>query len=241
MELDLAPVNREPTYEVVISRLKAEILAGRLRAGDRLPGERALSEQLGVSRASVREAIRALQAMEIVNARPGNGPTSGLIMTARPGVALSNLMRLHVGLASYKIADLMTVRVGLEKQAVELLAAQDDLDLTELDDLLDQMAEPGMTPSEVQDLDAEFHLMLATKAGNPLLADMMNALRDGIATSMLAAFNAQPDWPEFVAAIVGEHRDILDALRARNGARATTLMRAHVEGFYDALVEGQAD
>lgn len=237
MDLDLAPVDRAPTYELVISRLKNEIFAGRLRAGDRLPGERALSEQLGVSRASVREAIRALQALEIVNAKPGNGPTSGLIMTARPRIALSNLLRLHVGLASYSVADLMAVRVSLETQAVTTLVAKDDMDLAGLHLLLDRMSAPGVSPSAAQDLDAEFHLTLALQAENPLLADMMQALRDAIATSMLEAFEAQPDWPAFAAGIVAEHREILNALQARDAALAVRLMREHVEGFYAAVME----
>ncbi|PSK85969.1 GntR family transcriptional regulator [Murinocardiopsis flavida] len=237
MDLDLAPVDRAPTYELVISRLKNEIFAGRLRAGDRLPGERQLSEQLGVSRASVREAIRALQALEIVNARPGNGPTSGLIMTARPRIALSNLLRLHVGLASYSVADLMAVRVSLEAQAVTTLVAKDHIDLDGLHALLDRMAAPGVTPDEAQDLDAQFHLSLASQADNPLLADMMQALRDAIATSMLDAFRAQPDWPAFAAGIVAEHRAIVDALEARDGALAVRLMRDHVEAFYDAVAD----
>ncbi|QVQ53822.1 FadR family transcriptional regulator [Spiractinospora alimapuensis] len=239
MDLELEPVDRAPTYEVVISRLKNEILSGRLRAGDRLPGERALSEQLGVSRASVREAVRALQAFEIVQARPGNSPTSGLTMTARPRIALSNLFRLHVGLASYSVEEVMAVRVGLETQAMLTLAEKTDLDLAGLHALLDRMSDPEITPETAQDLDAEFHLSLASQTNNHLIADMMQALRDAIAAPMLASFKAQPDWPSFCATIVEEHRSILRALEARDGRLAAQLTRDHVEGFYPAVTDSQ--
>lgn len=239
MDLELEPVDRAPTYEVVISRLKNEILSGRLRAGDRLPGERALSEQLGVSRASVREAIRALQALEIVRARPGNSPTSGLTLTARPRVALSNLFRLHVGLASYSVVEVMAVRVGLETQALLTLTEKSDLDLEPLHALLDRMSVPEVTPELAQDLDAEFHLSLASLTDNHLLADMMQALREAIAVPMLASFKAQPDWPAFCAAIVAEHRAILNALEVRDGPLAVRLTRDHVEGFYKSVSVSQ--
>ena len=82
-ELHLEPLVRAKTYELVVRRIKEEIFAGRLKPGDRLPGERELSQQLQVSRPSVREAVRILQAMEVVRSRPGAGAGSGMTIATR--------------------------------------------------------------------------------------------------------------------------------------------------------------
>lgn len=235
MDLDLTPVTRPPAYALVVSRLEDEIVAGRLRAGDKLPAERTLSEQLGVSRASVREAIRTLQALEIVTTRPGPGPNGGLVMTARPREALATLFRLHVGLASYSVKNLMSVRVGLEMQAASSLLQSDAVDFQVLRDIVTQMDNAELTPAEVQALDSKFHMSMTEYSNNPLIADMMHALGRGISASMLAAFEAQEDWPAFLATIVQEHFEIIDALESGNADAALGCLKDHIEGFYSVL------
>ncbi|HEY3509661.1 MAG TPA: GntR family transcriptional regulator, partial [Kribbella sp.] len=71
-------------YELVLHRVEADLAAGRLRVGGRLPGERALAEQLGISRPSVREAVRVLEAMGVVRTATGSGPEAGTVIVAEP-------------------------------------------------------------------------------------------------------------------------------------------------------------
>lgn len=240
MTLQLAPLERAKTYELVVRRIKEEIFAGRLRPGDRLPGERQLSEQLQVSRPSVREAVRILQAMEIVRTTPGAGPSSGLVVSAQPSRALTDLLGLHVALSSYSVAEVMSVRMALEMQAVRRLAEPgQERDLSPIEDALSNMSDPEIPRPAFHDLDTEFHVELARGTGNALLADLMMALRESVRRPMDEAFADEPAWPERQRVLVQEHVEILEAVRSNDAERAEDLMRRHIDGFYESLQQGR--
>lgn len=234
--LRLEPLERAKTYQLVVRRIQDEIFAGRLKPGDRLPGERQLSEQLQVSRPSVREAVRILEAMEIVRSRPGTGATSGLIVSAQPSRALSDLLRLHVALSSYSVSDVIQVRLALEEQSVRRLAqCIQDTDVSVARETLDRMSDPELDRATFHELDTEFHIAMARSSENSLLADLMTALRDAVRRPMAEAFDDDPDWDKRVKELVQEHSEILGAVLSGDGDRAAALMRQHIGGFYDSL------
>lgn len=235
-EFRLEPLARAKTYELVVHQLKEEIFAGRLKPGDRLPGERQLSEQLQVSRPSVREAVRILQAMEVVRSRPGAGVGSGLVVSAAPDRALSDLLRLHVAVSSYSMSDVVRVRMALEDRSVRRLAERfAEVDTSQVQQALAQMARPGLDRATFHDLDTAFHLALARCSNNALLADLMSALRDAVRRPMARAFDEDPHWDDRVPDLVREHEQIFAAVTAGDPVAAAALMRAHVEGFYGSL------
>ncbi len=236
MDLQLEPLERAKTYELVVRQIKAEMFAGRLRPGDRLPGERQLSEQLQVSRPSVREAVRILEAMEIVRSRPGNGAESGLIVSTQPSRALSDLLRLHVALSSYSMSDVLMVRMALEEQSVRRLAEHiETTDTSKVRETLDKMSEPGLDRGTFHDLDTEFHIGLAQCSDNILLADLMAALRDAVRRPMAEAFADDPLWEERVTSLIREHAEIFEAVTSGGADLAASLMRRHIEGLCDTL------
>jgi GntR family transcriptional repressor for pyruvate dehydrogenase complex len=236
VDLQLEPLERAKTYELVVRRIKAEIFAGRLRPGDRLPGERQLSELLQVSRPSVREAVRILEALEIVRSQPGTGPAAGLIVTTQPSRALSDLLRLHVALSSYSMSDVLQVRLTLEEQSVRQLAERiEQTDTTKVRETLARMSESGRDRDTFHDLDTEFHLELARCSDNVLLADLMAALRDAVRRPMAEAFDNEPDWAQRVDGLVDEHTEIFAAVCCGDAERAATLMRQHIGSFYGSL------
>lgn len=234
--MHLEPLERAKTYELVVRQIKDEIFAGRLRPGDRLPGERQLSEQLQVSRPSVREAVRILEAMEIVRSRPGTGAGSGLVVSTQPSRALSDLLRLHVALSSYSMSDVMQVRLALEQQSVRRLADQiDEKDASKVREALDRMSKPGLDRSTFHDLDTEFHIALARGSDNALLADLMTALRDAVRRPMTEAFDNEANWAERVDDLIREHTEIFAAVESGDADLAATLTQQHIEGFYSSL------
>ena len=83
-------------HELVLERIERDLSNGTLALGDRLPGERTLAEGLSVSRSSVREAIRVLEAMGVVRTAVGSGPESGAIVSADPAVSIGSALRLHI-------------------------------------------------------------------------------------------------------------------------------------------------
>lgn len=228
-----APVRRIRTHEQVVAQIEAKILEGELRVGAKLPSERDLVEALGVSRSSVREALRALEAMGIIDAQGGSGRDSGSIISGRSTEALGNLLRLHVVLAGIHLDDLVDVRVQLERHAVVGASVhRSEEELAGLRRLVESM-QPGRVSSvEWGELDTEFHVSIARASGNGLVVTLMQALRDAVKVEMVRAFTAIEDWRSVGERLVAEHAGIVDAIEAGRGAEGADLVEAHIRTFY---------
>ena len=236
MNIQLGPLERAKTYELVVRQIKGEIYAGRLRPGDRLPGERQMSELLQVSRPSVREAIRILEAMEIVRSKPGNGPGSGLVVSTEPSRALSDLIGIHVALSSYSIEEVVGVRMALEVQSARRIASNiHEMDLGEIRETLERMDDPDLDRAAFLDFDTEFHLALARSSHNALLADLMGALREAVRRPMAVAFDDDAVWPDRASMIRHEHAAIFTAISSGSADEAEAAMRHHIEVLYEQL------
>jgi GntR family transcriptional repressor for pyruvate dehydrogenase complex len=231
-------------YELVLNRVEADLAAGRLRLGERLPGERSLAEQLGISRPSVREAVRVLEAMGVVRTATGSGPDAGAVIVAEPASPLTALLRLHLATNHLPMGDIVQTRVLLESwaahQAAERQAAKTaaagagGAALAVAEGLLDRMDADGLTPEEFHLLDAEFHVAMAALAGNVLIAAVMSSLRTAIHGYVLAAVPNLADWDATAVGLRAEHRAILAAIRAGQPDEAARLVVDHIEGFYRA-------
>lgn len=221
------------TYELVLGQIEGELSAGRLRLGDRLPGERVLAGQLGVSRPSVREAIRVLEAMGVVRTAVGSGPDAGAVIVAEPSSPLATTLRLHLATSHLPMGDIVQTRVLLESWAVrEAAGAAQPAHLDAAERLLDAMDDPELPRERFHVLDAEFHVALAALAGNVLISTIMAALREAIHGYVMAAAPNLPDWPATVTRLRHEHRAVLTAIADGDGARAAELVIAHIDGFY---------
>jgi len=234
---------RPRTHEAVLARIEADLAAGRLSVGGRLPPERTLAEQLGVSRASVREAVRVLEAMGVVRVGVGSGPEAGTVVVADPATGLTAALRLHLGTRALPIADVVAGRLLLETWGVAAAAVDPRGDaLARARGLLDRMAPPALTAEEFHRLDAEFHVALAEAAGNVLVSAIMAALRDAVHSYVMAAVGRLPDWESTARRLRGEHAHLLALVEAGDAAGASAAVRAHIEGFYaEARVSGLAD
>jgi GntR family transcriptional repressor for pyruvate dehydrogenase complex len=223
-------------YELVLSRVEADLAAGRLRLGGRLPGERTLAEQLGISRPSVREAIRVLEAMGVVRTATGSGPDAGAVIVAEPASPLTSLLRLHLATNHLPMGDIVQTRVLLESWAAREAAGRrpGEDELATAQELLDTMDDPDLTPDRFHLLDAEFHVALSALAGNVLLAAVMSSLRSAIHGYVVAAVPNLPDWEAVAVSLRAEHRFILAAIQAGLPDKASALIVDHIEGFYRA-------
>ncbi|WP_323959631.1 FCD domain-containing protein [Arthrobacter sp. JZ12] len=220
------------THQLVQSWLEEQLSAGRLAVGDRLPGERTVAEQLGISRASAREGIRVLEAMGVVRAGVGSGPAAGTVITANPGAALGAALRLHMASSHLPVEDIVQTRLLLETWA----AAHADASAPAMEDagaLLGAMDTSALDEKEFLRLDALFHVALAEAAGNILIGAMMSSLRESIEGYTLQLTRNLPDWPVTSARLRAEHRKIHQAIKNDDGALAARLIARHIEGFYE--------
>ena len=220
------------THQLVLSWIENELSAGRLALGGRLPAERSLAEHLKVSRTSVREAIRILEAMGVVRAGVGSGPEAGTVVISDPTAALGSALRLHVATQHLPVADIVETRVLLESWAAGK-ARPDAPELDEAADLLQAMEATGeLDVSGFLALDVRFHLALANAAGNAVVSAMMGSLREAIQGYAAELTSGLPDWDATASRLRAEHRGILEAIREGDGGRAATLVAAHIEGYY---------
>jgi GntR family transcriptional repressor for pyruvate dehydrogenase complex len=224
---------RQRTHERVVGHIEDELRAGRLHVGSRISGERALADTLGVSRASVREGLRVLEAMGLVRTSVGSGPESGAVVVADTAAAMTSALRLHLASTSLPVSDVVETRLLIETWAIRQAARrQDGGALARAAELLETMKDPTLDAEAFHQLDAEFHLTLARAAGNEVVASIMTSLRGAIHEYVMAAVSMLPDWPSVAAKLRRQHRALLGAVQAGDGERAARLVAAHIEGFY---------
>ena len=221
-------------FEHILGELEASISAGVLEAGDRLPPERDLAARFGVSRASVREAIRVLEAMGVVSVR--RGAEHGVVLLQEPGNAFQPVLRLLVALRHVSLDDAIEFRVMVEAGAARSLATA-GASADELGELLDRMEAPGVKQPDFHALDATFHVTLVRTAGNALL-DLVEDAVDGLLRKIVTDLALIAwDWEAVRPRLIAEHRAIHDAIVAGDGERAAALVTQHIR-YWGHRVKG---
>ncbi|WP_295627791.1 FadR/GntR family transcriptional regulator [uncultured Corynebacterium sp.] len=231
------PATTSRAYTVVLDWLEERLRSGEISVGDKLPGERQFAERFGISRASVREAIRVLDAMGLVRSATGSGPKAGAVVISEPSAALAWALRMHVATRSLPVRDLVQTRLLLETQsAVEAAAAPDyperERILERAEKLLDVMDDPELPAREFHATDAEFHVLLASLAGNVVVETVMASLRQATIGYVQETVSGLENWAEISASLQKQHREIFRAVRERRGAEAADLLREHIMWFY---------
>lgn len=224
-------------HQRVLDWVEAQLRAGQLRIGDQLPGERALAEAHGISRASVRDAIRTLEVMGLVRTSTGSGPRSGAVLISRPAKGISNMLRLHVASSGLQVEDVVEVRALLETWAATVVDLNEIPDrgreiLDEAADLLEMMDDSDLTREEFQALDTRFHVLLAKLAGNNVLDAIMASLKDAIGDLVSASVDQNKAWEPIAKVLRVQHREIYHAVESGEHQHAANLLREHIEWFY---------
>ena len=213
----------------VIRTIKDMILDGRLEPGERLPSERALSEALGVSRPTVREAIRSLQAMNMVESRHG----SGTFVASLSVEELLRPLQFALALSDFALEHLFDVRLMLEPGAAELAARNaDGSQLERLRDCARRGSGGDLSPEELVRIDVELHACIAEAAGNPLLERLLGS----IAALAEESRGYTVRLPGVAGQTASEHERIVDAICARSADRARAAMTAHITRIRQAAV-----
>ncbi|MFG2222225.1 FadR/GntR family transcriptional regulator [Streptomyces sp. NPDC048644] len=241
MAAEWRPVRQSRTHELVLESIEAQVLAGELKAGDRLPPERELAPALGVSRSALREALRVLETIGVLVAHAGRGADAGARIVRHPDDALGRLLRLHFALGSYSLENVLEARVTLERSSFEAAARRaTDKDLAEADEILARLREPGLAAAEFNDLDTRFHVQMARGSGNDLTSTLTAAVRESVRPLILRALEAADDWPATAAALNDDHAELLRLVRAGEGTAAADLVERHIRGIHGTLVDEAA-
>ena len=227
-------ITQEKLSHEVVRQIESLILRGILRPGERLPAERELSERLGVSRPSLREALADLQVRGLLTSRMGAGVFVADVLGSAFSDALIRLFSSH----DEAVFDYVAFRRDMEGLAAERAAKYgSDTDLKVIDTIFKKMeaAHPKRNSAEESDLDADFHLAIIEASHNVIMLHMMRSmyqlLREGVFYNRQMMFKLRTTRSE----LLDQHRRINDALQARDpdGARAAVI--AHLDFVEAAL------
>jgi GntR family transcriptional repressor for pyruvate dehydrogenase complex len=225
-----------PRTEAAIEKMREMIASGRLVPGEKLPPEAELAASVGASRNTVREAVRALVTARVLDVRRGDGT---YVTSLRPELLLDGMTAavelMHEGFS----LELIAVRRILEPAATRLAAERmDDASVAELEALLARL-EGAPSESERIPFDAEFHALVARRSDNATLASMLAAVSSR--TVRARAWRGLAD-REASARTLTQHREILEALRARDPDRAEAAAMVHVattEAWFREALNGE--
>jgi DNA-binding FadR family transcriptional regulator len=238
--MEFQEVDRKPLYLQVAEQIRDAILRGDLGSGERLPTERELSETFGVSRASVREALRSLQAHGLVSG-------AGRIVPTRTIVTLGELDSLQdaivhlLKLQRVPFPDLVELRATVEAAAMRRAAQRSDpARLSEARRVLQRMQEPGVSVEHFHDEDVAFHLALVGASGNQAMHLVMGAVRATVAAHLLEILGSLPPRRQrpVLRKLAGQHAAILEAIESGDADRAEALARSHIVDFYSSFAPG---
>lgn len=217
------------TFESVLASIERRIADDGLTVGDRLPGERQLAEELQVGRSSVREALRVLETLGVVSSQVGRGPDAGAVLTSRPDTALTDLLRLHLGLASLELREVIDARLMIERWAAAR-AASTGADTSALALALAGMDAAG-SAEEFVEHDTAFHCAIAEASGNRLIAAIMRSLRDSVRRYAVEAVEGLSDR----SVLEADHRRILAAISAGDPISSVAAVTDHLSHAYPSL------
>ncbi|MBG6055321.1 GntR family transcriptional repressor for pyruvate dehydrogenase complex [Salinibacterium sp. CAN_S4] len=211
------------TDEAII-KIKEMILSGELRPGDRLPPEKDLSERLGLSRSSMREAVKALEVIRVLDVRQGDGT---YVTSLEPRLlleAMSFVVDLH---GNSSILELFEVRRILEPAATAMAAAHVTPEIAARLSLLIGSVDKTTTVEGLVAHDLEFHGAIVELAGNDYLKSLIESLSGHTVRARIWRGLTQEN---AVSRTLDEHRAIVAALAAGDARLAESLTVVHVSG-----------
>lgn len=220
--MKIEPLEKKSLSDDVVAKIKSMILSGELKEGDRIPNERDLCEQFGVSRASVREGLKILSLQGLLNRT-----NAGTVITTNFASILEETLALKILLDDCTYEDVTEARMFLEKAMVRLAAERiEESDIKIMSQQLDLMiiAENADNNDDYVLADVAFHQQIAKASKSRVLASLYNSI-------ITLVFQTQKrvgyDKPVMRESIIF-HRKILQALAEHNARDAETAMQSHL-------------
>jgi len=229
-------IHTEKLSQTVVRQIELLILRGILRPGERLPSERELSDRLGVSRPSLRDAVAELQDKGLLSSRPGAGIYVADVLGSAFSEALIRLFASH----DDAVFDYVAFRRDMEGLAVARAAIRgSDTDLQVVDAIFAKMeaAHAKRDPTDEAELDAEFHMAIIEASHNVIMLHMMRSmfdlLRQGVFYNRQIMFKNRTTR----STLLDQHRAINAGLQARDPVAARAAVEAHLTFVEQSLAE----
>lgn len=232
--MPFSKIQTEKLSQSVVRQIEQLILRGILRPGERLPSERELSDRLGVSRPSLRDAVAELQLRGLLVSRAGAGIYVAEVLGSAFSEALIQLFATH----DEAVFDYLSFRRDMEGLAAERAARlASDTDLKVVDAIFQKMeaAHLKRDPTDEAGLDAEFHLAIIEASHNVVMLHMMRSMYDLLRQGVF--YNRQMMFKNRTTRelLLDQHRAINDGLQARDPSAARAAVEAHLSYVEQSL------
>jgi GntR family transcriptional regulator, transcriptional repressor for pyruvate dehydrogenase complex len=231
--LTFRPIRTRRAFEEICERIREQLALGVLKPGDKLPPERELAQQLGVSRNVLREALRSLEMAGIL--RLLKGVKGGAFIREGDTSRMNEVMRDMLSLGSISVRELSEARINVIDLVVRLAcvsARQRDFEALEANiERTDLATHEGRLLDRVE-CSREFYKLLAESTGNKVIAMIVNSVTE---IHMRFVYAKVASSGAATPRLTDKRRQFLSALRARDVAAATRLMRIHLESVQRML------
>ena len=218
-----APVTVARASSSIADQIRAAILGGRLEQGQRLPPERELAEQFGVSRVTVRDALRALEAMGLIEVRVG--ARGGAFVTAPSRSLMGQTMSDMMVMEAISPGDVVEARLVLELGTVTIACARaTDEDIARLRELHERAREELAAKRYTRELSWDFHALLAHATHNGAIDGLTHSFRSSLSMHPIRTREGSRAFTRTVE----EHGRIVEALERRDGPAARREMALHL-------------
>jgi GntR family transcriptional regulator, transcriptional repressor for pyruvate dehydrogenase complex len=225
---DFEVIRRRKVYEEVATQLE-RLIAQKLKVGDKLPSERELAEMLQVSRSSIRDAIRGLELMGLVEPRQG----AGTIVRERSAESPINAFSAALKHRRALVGELLDFRKMLEPPLASRAATHATAEETaEMEEILHRQEEKLSRGKLAIAEDAEFHYSIALASGNSVVLKVIDILMDLLRDTRTRSLQVPGRQEKSLAA----HRRILSAIKNRDAEAAKSAMRRHIEDVEEIVL-----
>ncbi|ANU26231.1 FadR/GntR family transcriptional regulator [Planococcus versutus] len=217
---------KKKTYELIVEQIHLLCLEQNLQPGDRLPSERDLASLFGVSRNSIREALKDLESKEFIEIRQGGGS----FRASSKRDLLGDELRTHIDKAKAILIDeMLELRRAFEVEAAFLAAQRaTPKNLEAIKKVLIQMARAKSDPEKGVQADVDFHLQIAYATKNQLLIDLMGTLATRIEENIRETRRHRFTESNRHQETLNEHEEIYNAIASQNSDLAKRLMGQHI-------------
>lgn len=230
----LKPIKTKKIYEQIVDQIGKLVAEGQLKPGDRLPSERELVERFQVSRASIREAISALEMMGLIEVRSGEGTYIRQVNIDSVVAPLAWMLFIEKDTD----LELYEARKILEVQAAGLAAERaDDDELSEMFEALEIMRMDLQIQRLGEDADHHFHYAIARATHNKILIRLMNTISDTLRKTLISSRSRLYEDANTPERLYQEHYSLYQAIKNHNVVEAKQLMLAHLVGVETQLVK----
>jgi GntR family transcriptional repressor for pyruvate dehydrogenase complex len=215
------PVKTRRAFEVICEQIRAELAAGTLKAGDKLPAERELAAQFQVSRSALREALRSLEVAGII--RSVKGARGGAFIQSAEPDRIVQAMQDYVHLGHVSLDELTEARIALQDVIVRLACERaTDADLSELEAIAESTKEASSVEARYQ-CAVDYYDVLARATKNRIFGILVDSL-----SAILHEFVQGPDYETLQESLIQSRLRLVKHLRARDADAAADEMRKHL-------------